>query len=70
MFLKVHKISLKASFVATISTQHYYFDFHLFGLVGASLRWLVLGLAITLVDPFYYDNAEWLRIHIKKYICT
>ena len=37
-------------------------DFRLFGLVRASLRWLVLGLAIAVVDTFYYDNAERLRI--------
>ena len=53
------------SFAAT--TERYRFDFRLFGLVGASLRWLVLRLSITVVNPFYYDNAERLRIHIKIY---
>ena len=37
-------------------------------LVGASLRWLFLGLAITVVDPLCYENADQLRIHIKIYI--
>ena len=26
--------------------------------------WLVLGLAINVVDPFYYHNAKRLRMHI------
>ena len=36
------------------------------GLVGASLCWLVLGLAITVVDPFNCHNAERFGMHIKK----
>ena len=38
VFLKafeVHKISLKASFVATVSTECYRFDFYVFGLIEA-----------------------------------
>ena len=50
-----------------MSTEHYWFDFHLFVLIGASLHWLVLRLAIAVVNPFYFDNAERLRIHIKIY---
>ena len=51
-----------------MSTEHYRFRFHLFGLIVASLHWLVLRLAITVIIPFYYDNAERLKIHIKIYI--
>ena len=47
-----------------MSTERYQLDFRPFGLVGASPRWLVLGLAINVVDPFYYRNAERLRMHI------
>ena len=41
--------------------------FVLFGLVVVSPHWLVLGLAITVVDPFSCPNAERLRMHIKIY---
>ena len=51
-------------FVAAMSTEHYQFDFCLFGLIGASRHWLVLGLAVF--DPFYYRNAERLGMHIKN----
>ena len=37
----------------------------LFRLVGASPRWLVLRLAIAVVNQFNCPNAERLRIHIK-----
>ena len=47
-----------------MSTERYQLDFHPFGLVGASPRWLVLGLAINVVDPFYNHNAKRLRMHI------
>ena len=43
MFLKasyVHETSLKASFVATVSTERYRFDFRLFWPVGACPRGL------------------------------
>ena len=39
----------------------------LLGLVEASSRWLV-GLAITVVDPFNCHNAERFRMHKKIYI--
>ena len=32
----------------------------------ASLHWLVLGLAIAVVEQLYYDSAERLRNHIRK----
>ena len=44
------------------------FDFHLFGLVGASPCWLGLSMAVAVVDSFFYRNAKWLRMHINKYI--
>ena len=50
---------LKASFVATVSTERYRFDF--------SPCCLVLRPAIVVVDQFYYCNIERLRMHIKKY---
>ena len=71
MFVKaslVHKTSLEPSFVATVSTERYRLDFCPFRLVAASLGWLVLGLAIVVVNPFYYHSAEQLRMHIKLYI--
>ena len=37
----------------------------LIGLVEASPCWLVLGLAIAIVDPFNCCNAERFRMHIK-----
>ena len=51
-FSRHPKSTKQVSFVATVSTERYRFDFSLFGLVGASLRWLVLGLAIAVVNPF------------------
>ena len=45
----------------------YWFGFHLFGLVGVSPHWLVLGLAIAVVSPFSCPHAEQLRMHIKIY---
>ena len=38
------------------------------GLVGASLRLLVLGLPIAVVDPFSGWNAEWFRMCIEIYL--
>ena len=65
--------SLKASSVATVST-----DCHrmlittglifVSGLVGASPRWLILELAIAVVNQFNCPNAERLRMYIKIYI--
>ena len=40
----------------------------LLGLIEASPRWLVLGLAITVVDPFNCRNGERFRMHIKIHI--
>ena len=40
----------------------------LLGLVEASPRWLVLGLAIAILDLFNCCNAERFRMHIKIYI--
>ena len=37
----------------------------LLGLVEASPPWLVLGLAIVVVDPFNRRNAELCRMQIK-----
>ena len=51
-------------FVATMSTERYWFDLILLGLIGASLRWLVLELAITVINPFKCPNAERLGMHI------
>ena len=36
--------------------------------LGLFCAWLVLELTIAVIDPFYYCNAEWLRMHIKGYI--
>ena len=47
------------SLVATVSTEHYRFDFRPLGLVVASPRWLVLGLAIMT-----HADAERMRMHI------
>ena len=53
------------SIVGTVNTESYWFDFCLW-LVGASLHWLVLGLAIPVINLFCYDNADQLRTPIKK----
>ena len=37
-------------------------------LVEAYLRWLILRLAIAVVDPFNCRNAERFRMHIKIHI--
>ena len=42
----------------------------LFGLVDASPRWLILGLAVAVVDPFNCHNAEWFELHKNIHIST
>ena len=68
MFLRassVHETSLKACFVATVSTQHYQFSFHPLGARWGFSTLALLGLAIAVVDAFNCRNAEQFRMHIK-----
>ena len=50
--------------MVTVTERYRWFDFVL-GLIGASLCWLVLGLAIAVVNQFNCPNAEWLKMHVK-----
>ena len=56
------------SWAQTAIGRYRRFDFRLFGLIRASPRWLVLELAIAVVDQFNCPNAERLRMHIKMYV--
>ena len=58
----------RASIVATTSTERYRFGYCPLEVVEASSRWLILGLAIAIINPFNCCNAERFRMHIKIYI--
>ena len=57
------------NFVATVSKGRYHFDFRLFVFVGASPHWFVLGLAIAIINPFYYHWAV-ENAHKNIYFCV
>ena len=50
------------------SERYCRFDFRLCEFVGASPRYLVLGLAIGVVGQFNCINAEQWRMHINLYL--
>ena len=62
------KLALQPPWAQTATGRYRRFDFRLFGLIRASPRWLVLELAIAVVDQFNCPNAERLRMHIKMYV--